>query len=51
MLAGRAISVSHVAFGATRQMATCAVVGQAVGTAAAMAVEKEDRTSRDRRGT
>jgi len=40
MLAGRAISVSHVAFGATRQMATLSVVGQAVGTAAAMAVEK-----------
>ena len=37
-LAGRAISVSHVAFGATRQMATCAIGGQAVGTAAAMAL-------------
>jgi hypothetical protein len=40
MLAGRAISVSHVAFGATRQMATLSVVGQAVGTAAAMAVAR-----------
>ncbi len=39
MLAGRAFSVSHVAFGGVRQMATTSVVGQAVGTAAAMAVE------------
>lgn len=31
---GRAISVSHMAFGSTRVMATCAVIGQAVGTAA-----------------
>ena len=37
-LAGRAISVSHVAFGSTRVMATCAVVGQAVGTAAALCI-------------
>ena len=40
MLAGRAISTSHMAFGSTRVMGTCAVVGQAVGTAAAMAIEK-----------
>ncbi|WP_316831545.1 FAD-dependent oxidoreductase [Pedobacter aquatilis] len=33
-LAGRIISVSHVAFGATRVMATCAFIGQAVGMAA-----------------
>lgn len=33
MLAGRDISVSHVALGTTRLMATCAVIGQAVGTA------------------
>ncbi len=39
MLAGRVISCSHMAFGSTRVMATCAVVGQAVGTAGAMAVE------------
>ena len=39
-LAGRAISVSHVAFGATRQIATCSVVGQAVGTAGALALRK-----------
>ena len=37
-LAGRAISVSHVAFGSTRVMATCAVVGQAVGTGAAWCI-------------
>lgn len=35
-IAGRIISVSHVAFGATRVMATCAHVGQAVGVAAAV---------------
>ena len=40
-LGGRAISCSHVAFSSTRVMATCAVAGQAAGTAAAMAVEKK----------
>ncbi len=40
-LAGRAISVSHMAFGSTRVMGTCAVIGQAVGKAAAMCVEKK----------
>lgn len=39
MMAGRNISVTHMAFGSVRVMATCAVGGQAVGTAAAMAVE------------
>ena len=39
-LGGRAISCTHVAFSSTRVMATCAVVGQAVGTAAAMAVKR-----------
>ncbi|HHW49650.1 MAG TPA: FAD-dependent oxidoreductase [Clostridiaceae bacterium] len=39
-IGGRAISASHMAFGSTRVMGTCAVVGQAVGTAAAMAIEK-----------
>lgn len=34
MMAGRNISVTHVALGSTRIMGTCAVVGQAVGTAA-----------------
>lgn len=38
MLAGRNISASHVAFASTRVMATCAVMGQAVGTAAALCV-------------
>jgi len=35
-LTGRLISVSHVAFGSTRVMATCAHNGQAVGMAAAL---------------
>lgn len=35
--AGRNISVTHAAMSATRVMATCALVGQAVGTAAAIA--------------
>ena len=33
--AGRDISATHVAFASTRVMATCAVMGQAIGTAAA----------------
>jgi len=40
MMAGRNISASHVAFTSTRVMATCAVEGQAVGTAAAMCVKE-----------
>lgn len=40
MLAGRDISCSHMAFASTRVMGTCAVGGQAVGVAAAMAVQK-----------
>jgi hypothetical protein len=39
-LAGRIISVSHVAFGATRVMATCAYIAQAVGMAAALCKQK-----------
>lgn len=39
MVGGRAVSASNVAFGSTRIMATCAVIGQAEGTAAAMAVK------------
>ncbi len=35
LMAGRNISVTHVALGTTRLMATCAVIGQAAGTAAA----------------
>ncbi|NYE70809.1 FAD-dependent oxidoreductase [Microlunatus parietis] len=38
-MAGRNISASHVAFGTTRVMATCAVGGEAAGTAAALAHE------------
>jgi hypothetical protein len=40
MMAGRNISATHAAFTSTRVMATCAAVGQAVGTAAAMCVER-----------
>ncbi len=40
-LAGRLISASHVAFGSTRVMATCAHSAQAVGTAAAICVKKQ----------
>ena len=39
-LAGRIISATHVAFGSTRVMATCAAGGQAVGTAAALCLER-----------
>ena len=41
LFAGRVISASHVAFGTTRVMATCAAVGEAAGTAAALCVEKD----------
>ncbi|MET8473762.1 FAD-dependent oxidoreductase [Streptomyces sp. NPDC006422] len=41
--AGRNISATHIAFGATRVMATCATLGEAAGTAAALCVsEKTD---------
>ncbi len=36
LVAGRDISASHVAFGSTRVMATCAVIGEGAGTAAAL---------------
>jgi hypothetical protein len=36
--AGRNISVTHAALSSTRVMGTCSVIGQAVGTAAAIAV-------------
>jgi hypothetical protein len=39
-LAGRDISATHVAFASTRVMATCAVIGQAAGTAAAYCVRQ-----------
>jgi hypothetical protein len=38
MMAGRNISASHVAFTSSRVMATCSVIGQATGTAAALCV-------------
>ena len=37
LFAGRNMSATHVAFASTRVMATCAVMGQAIGTAAALA--------------
>lgn len=40
-LSGRNISASHVAFGSTRVMATCAVVGEAAGLAAAVALSRD----------
>ena len=39
MFAGRNISASHVAFSSTRVMGTIGVIGQAVGTAASVAVK------------
>lgn len=41
MMAGRIISASHMAFGSIRVMGPCSVVGQAAGTAAAMAISKK----------
>jgi len=38
MFAGRNISATHIAFASTRVMATCAAVGQGVGTAAVFAL-------------
>ena len=40
LFAGRNISATHVAFGTTRVMATCAVLGEAAGTGAALCVQK-----------
>lgn len=42
-MAGRNISVTHAALGTVRVMATCALMGQAIGTAAALAI----RTGKD----
>lgn len=39
MFAGRNISASHIGFSSTRVMGTIGVIGQAVGTAAAIAVQ------------
>lgn len=41
LMAGRNICASHVAFGTTRVMATCGVIGEAAGTAAALCIEKQ----------
>jgi hypothetical protein len=38
--AGRNISVTHAALSSTRVMATCAIIGQAMGTAASIAARK-----------
>lgn len=50
MFAGRNISATHVAFSSTRVMATCAVIGQGVGTAAAFAA-KHGVSTRDLAGS
>jgi hypothetical protein len=39
LMAGRNISATHIAFTSTRVMATCAVIGQAMGTAAAYCIQ------------
>ena len=39
-LAGRDISTTHVAHGTTRVMKTCAVIGQAAGSAAALCLQR-----------
>lgn len=39
LFAGRDISASHVAFGTIRVMATCAILGEAAGTGAALSVQ------------
>lgn len=41
LLAGRLISATHIAMGTTRVMGTCALMGEAVGLAAAMCVQKQ----------
>lgn len=39
MMAGRNVSVSHMALSSSRIIATCALMGQAVGTASALCIE------------
>ncbi len=41
LFAGRNISATHIALSSSRVMRTCAIIGQAAGTAAAMAVAHE----------
>lgn len=50
LMAGRNISATHIAFGAARVMATCAAMGEAAGTAAAMCVA-HDVTPRELHAT
>lgn len=45
--AGRNISTTHVALSSSRVMATCAILGQAVGTAAAYAVKENCASNRE----
>ncbi len=42
LFAGRNISATHAAMSSTRVMATCALLGQAVGTSAAIAVRENE---------
>ena len=49
MFAGRDISATHMGLSATRVMATCAMLGQAVGTAAAIAVRENASPAEVRR--
>lgn len=42
MFAGRNISATHLALSSTRVMATCSTLGQAAGTAAAMAIRLKE---------
>ncbi|MBG87524.1 MAG: pyridine nucleotide-disulfide oxidoreductase [Verrucomicrobiales bacterium] len=49
MFAGRNISATHVAFSSTRVMATCAAVGQGVGTAAAHCARDQINDSDEQR--
>jgi len=39
LVAGRCISVTHLALGSTRVMAQCMLTGEAAGTAAALSVQ------------
>ncbi|WP_164234700.1 FAD-dependent oxidoreductase [Microbacterium hydrocarbonoxydans] len=41
LMAGRNVSATHIAFGAARVMATCAAMGEAAGTAAALCLEHD----------